>query len=51
MAKNILFYLSILPMTVIILSAVILAGILVATGGAAVILGIAHAMVPAPTGL
>ena len=51
MFKNFLFYLSMLPMAVIILSAVILAGILVATGGAAVILGIAYAIVPAPTGL
>ena len=51
MFKNFVLCLLMLPMTVIILSAVILAGILVATGGAAVILGIAYAIVPAPTGL
>ena len=51
MFKNFVFYLSILPMTVIIISVVILAAILVATGGAAVILGIAYAIIPAPTGI
>ena len=51
MFKNFLFYLSMLPMAVIILSAVILAAMLITTGGAAVILGIAYAIVPAPTGL
>ena len=51
MFKNFVFYLSMLPLTVIILSAVILAAMLVTTGGAAVILGIAYAMIPAPTGI
>ena len=51
MFKDFVFYLSMLPMTAGILVAIALATILVATGVAAIILGIAYAMVPAPTGL
>ena len=51
MAKNILFYLSMLPMIAGLLIGIALIAMLVATGVAGIILGIAHAMVPAPTGI
>jgi hypothetical protein len=51
MFKNFVFYLSMLPMIAGLLIGIALIAMLVATGVAGIILGIAHAMVPAPTGI
>ena len=51
MFKTILFYISMVPLTVLILTGIALIAMLAATGVAGIILGVAYAMIPAPTGL
>lgn len=51
MFKNFVFCLSMLPMVAGLLIGIALITMLVATGVAGIILGIAYAMVPAPTGI
>ena len=51
MIKDILLYLSMIPLTVGIISAIIIITMLIATGIAGIILGVAYAMIPAPTGI
>jgi hypothetical protein len=51
MIKDILLYLSLIPLCLSVLATVIVLGIVVSTVGAGLILGLAYAMIPAPTGV
>ena len=51
MIRDMLMYLSIIPLCLSALATVIVLGIVVSTLGAGVILGLAYAIMPAPTGL
>jgi len=51
MIKDIVLYLSMIPLCLSALATVIVLGIVVSTLGAGVILGLAYAIMPAPTGL
>jgi hypothetical protein len=51
MVKTFLFYFSMLPLTVGIISAIMIITMLIATGIAGIILGAAYAMTPTPTGI
>jgi hypothetical protein len=51
MIRDIVLYLSMIPLCLSALVTVVVLGIVVSTVGAGVILGLAYAMMPAPTGL
>ena len=51
MIRDIVLYLSMIPLCLSALATVVVLGIVVATVGAGVILGLAYAMMPTPTGV
>ena len=51
MIRDIVLYLSMIPLCLSALATVVVLGIVVSTVGAGVILGLAYAMMPTPTGV